>query len=141
MVVTAFSSTQMRIDGTVMPSAANKWIIEKPVVTPPPTAAATPSRRHLSAPLSEPEIDFVFACASDGKMNFSSDIQSRYLHIHSVTSRRRWRSTGGRRGEGLWEARLTMYFFVVLICEFFKAGETQSFRQPRSIISSSGGFH
>lgn len=139
----------MRIDGTVMPSAANKWIIEKPVVTPPPPTTATPSRRHLSAPLSEPEIDFVFVCASDGKMNFSSDIQSRYLHIHSVTSRQRRRSTGGRsaacatrrRGEGLWEAWLTMYFFVVLICESSKAGKTPSFRQARSIISSSGAFH
>lgn len=103
-----------------MPSAANKWIIEKPVVTHPPTAA-TPSRCHLSAPLSEPEIDFEFACASDGKMNFSPDIQSHYLHIHSVTSRQRRQSMGGRsaacstrrREEGLWEVRLTMYFFVV----------------------------
>lgn len=33
--VTAFSSAQMRIDGSVMPSAVKKWIIEKPVVTPP----------------------------------------------------------------------------------------------------------
>lgn len=62
-VVTALSFVQvqpgqMRIDRPLMPSAANKWIIENPVVTP-PRPVSEMRHSHLSTPMTQPEIDFV----------------------------------------------------------------------------------
>lgn len=41
-----------------MPSAANKWIIENPVATPPHPVSEM-RHSHLSTAMTQPEIDFV----------------------------------------------------------------------------------
>lgn len=72
---------QMRIDRPLMPSAANKWIIENPVVKPPVLCLRWDTRPSEHS--NDTAADWfcarvLFARSSDGKMNL-------FLDFHSVS--------------------------------------------------------
>lgn len=88
---------QMRIDRPLMPSAANKWIIENPVVKPPVLCLRWDTRPSEHS--NDTAADWfcarvLFARSSDGKMNL-------FLNFHSVSH--------------------TIYIFIFLFCDALTA--------------------